>query len=508
MRRRVVGALLTTLAALATVACTPGEVPPAPAVPGPEAPGASSSPTPSPMPDRDFTVGTTDTVSTTDPASMTTPGSETIAFSVFQRLMATPGGSDLLRPDAARDCIFEQATVYTCTLQDGLRFHSGAPVTSEDVKYSLERAIRLAVPGSSAPQLGSIQAIETPDDRTVRFVLAWPDAEIGHALASPAASIVDPAAYPADRVAEPWTVPAGSGPYRPTASGEGVWTFARYESYLGHVPASIVRVVVREYPSSAQLEQAMLDNEVDAVWRGLDEAAVTRQRRTVAAQEDGSTYVAVAVPGARVVRVAWSGDSPLVGDAAVRGFVRDALAPRRTLTSIMPVQVDGAREDLYPAGGTPLVAPPPEAPIALTLGHDPRMPDGADLAADLARTLQATGQATVTVQPDVAGADLVLVDSRAATWTPRAWLQAATQVAGAPHAAEVATIVTAGLTSTDEATRTAAVATIQEYVAMDAYVTPLLQADEYVFVRRGYHLDLDRLGSGWQLDLAAFSRPA
>ena len=507
MRRRAGGALVAVAAALAMAACTPGEAPPAPSVPGPDTPVTSTSPTPSPMPDRDFTVGTTDAILTVDPAAMSTAGSETLAFSVFQRLMTTPAGSDLLRPDAARDCIFEQATVYTCTLQDGLRFHSGAPVTAEAVRYSLQRATLLDVPGSSAPQLAAIRSIETPDELTVRFVLGWADTEIGHALASPAASIVDPAAYPADRVADPGTVPAGSGPYRLTASGEGVWTFARHESYVGHGPASVVRVVLQEYPSSAALEQAMLDNAVDAVWRGLDEPAVTRQRRAAAAPEDSSTYVSVVAEGARMVRVAWTGESDLVGDAAVRAWVRDVLATRRTTTSLLPSQLEAARPS-YPAGGIPVVAAPPGAPLELSLGYDPRMPDGADLAAEVARTLAATGQANVTVQASEFGVDLRLVDARAATWTPRAWLQAATDIDAAPNAAGVATILAGGLTSADEPTRTAAAATIQDYLAQDAYVTPLRQDDAYVFVRRGYSVDRARLGSGWQLDLAAFSRPA
>lgn len=503
MRPRVAGAGLALAGALLVSACTAQEAPPAPPAQQP-AVTAPTTPSATPRPDRDFTIGTTDAITTVDPAAMTTGGSETIAFSVFQRLMTTSAGDDLLKPDAARDCIFEQATVYTCTLVEGLRFHSGEPVTSADVKYSIERAIRLDVPGSSTPQLASISQIQAPDPQTVRFVLAYPDTDIGHALASPAASIVDPQVYPADRVVDPATKPSGSGPYRHMTAADGVWTFARYESYQGRAPARIVRVIVQEYATSAELEQAMEEDRVDLAWRGLDEPAVTRQRRAAEVQGDQSRYVPVVAVGARVVRLEWTPDAEPAGDAAVRTFVNQAVAARRTLTSLLPVQLEVAQEGLYPAGGTTVVTGPPGAPIELTLGHDPRMPDGADLAAEVARTIEATGQATVTVQPQEAGADLLLVDTRAATWTARAWLQDYTEVASAPHAQQVATVLTSGLTSSDEDTRTAAVATLQQFAAEDAYVTPLEQSDEYLFVRRGFGVDLGVLGSGWQLDLAAF----
>ena len=68
------------------------------------------------------------------------------------------------------------------------------------MKFSIERAARLNVPGSSAVSLSSFRRIQTPDQKTVRFVLSRPDTQFGWALASPAASIVDEEIYDADRV--------------------------------------------------------------------------------------------------------------------------------------------------------------------------------------------------------------------------------------------------------------------------------------------------------------------
>ena len=86
-----------------------------------------------------------------------------LALNVFQRLMTADPGESVLKPDAARDCVFTSPTTYTCTLNEELAFHNGHPLTSSDVKFSIERATRLNVAGSSASLLSSLRRIETPD---------------------------------------------------------------------------------------------------------------------------------------------------------------------------------------------------------------------------------------------------------------------------------------------------------------------------------------------------------
>ena len=96
-------------------------------------PTASSTPRP-------FTVMSTDQIRVTDPAAITDAASTVLALNVFQRLMTADPGGSVLKPDAARDCLFTSATTYTCTLNDDLAFHNGHPLTSSDVKFSIERA--------------------------------------------------------------------------------------------------------------------------------------------------------------------------------------------------------------------------------------------------------------------------------------------------------------------------------------------------------------------------------
>ena len=60
--------------------------------------------------------------------------------------------------------VSEDGLTYTLQLQEGVLFHSGNPMTSEDVKYSLER---IKDSGARASQVEKISSIETPDENTV-----------------------------------------------------------------------------------------------------------------------------------------------------------------------------------------------------------------------------------------------------------------------------------------------------------------------------------------------------
>ena len=71
-------------------------------------PTASSTPRP-------FTVMSTDQIRVTDPAAITDAASTVLSLNVFQRLMTADPGGSVLKPDAARDCLFTSSTTYTCT---------------------------------------------------------------------------------------------------------------------------------------------------------------------------------------------------------------------------------------------------------------------------------------------------------------------------------------------------------------------------------------------------------
>lgn len=474
--------------------------------------GCTDSPepvrTPSPTPTaaaRDFTVATTEKVTSFDPAAVTDPISTAVAMAVHQRLMTTDQGKAALYPDAAKDCLFVQPTVYECTLKPSLAFHNWDSLTSSDVKFSINRALRLAVPGSSAHQLAALDHIDTPDDLTVRFVLKWPDAQFGFALASPAASIVDESVYDPDGLLLPTRSPVGSGPFRFMSATESGVELRQYTYYKGYTPASVAALKLAYLPDSAALEAAMRNKTVDVVWRGLNDAALKRFGDQINLSKERLTdsgFRREVLSGTRVRMLVWTAASSKRLDVTLRQGIAQALQDTRTLASVIPGGIAGHIE-AFPMGGAPTLAPAPGERPNLTLTYTATITGDRELARDIRDRIEAAGYASVQVVPDSATADLRLVDMRAWTATPFAWLQPYLDLAPPGSAVKVADLAQLARTKTDPAARDLLLAEIQQQAAADMIVLPISQEDDTVFYAARVKVHEPRFGPGWQLALWA-----
>jgi peptide/nickel transport system substrate-binding protein len=485
--RRTLVLTVMSLLVLLTGCQIPGEGP---------APTPTASSTPRP-----FTVMSTDQIRVTDPAAITNAASTVLALNVFQRLMTADPGGSVLKPDAARDCLFTTATSYTCTLNDDLAFHNGHPLTSSDVKFSIERAARLKVPGSSASALSSLRRVQTPDQKTVRFILFRPDTQFGWALASPAASIVDEEVYDADRVRDPNDPIVGSGPFSVNKYTGSQLQLSRYDAYVGRNPARLPALVYRSVADSPTIEDAMSRGAVDVVWRGLDTAAVTRLNQQVRLNPDHVTtsgFTEGVLGGARVLQLAWSPTSSMRSNKGLRQAIALALQGDRTSDSIVPTGVEG-HAAAFPLGGKAKPKVTWKSRINLTLGYDVSMPNAQDLAMQIRSRLENTGGLSVQLKPGDLNADLNLIDRKAWTWTALAWLQPYLDAPLPASEPTVSTIETEFRATIDSANAERLLATLQEQAAVDLIMLPISQSDEYFYVRRGVEMSGGSFGPGWQL---------
>ncbi|MCW2809689.1 MAG: putative transporter substrate-binding protein, partial [Friedmanniella sp.] len=465
-------------------------------------PGPTPAPTPtSGSTPRPFTIMSTDPIRVTDPAAMADSGSAVLSTNVFQRLMTSDPGSAVLKPDAARDCLFTAATTYTCTLNKNLTFSNGHPLTSSDVKFSLQRATRLNVAGSSASLLSSLRRIETPDDLTVRFLLSRVDTQFGWALASPAASIVDEEVYDADEIRQPDRDIVGSGPFRVEHYDRNDLLLHRFESYVGRTPASRAELVYVTAPDSATIEDAMTKGTVEVVWRGLDDAALTRYTQQVQASPDKLTvggYQQRILPGTRVVQLLWGPGSPSRADKGLRQAIATALQGDRTLDSVVPNGVPGHASS-FPVGGRATPKVTWKNRITLTLGYDPTSPNGQDIAIQIRTRLEEPGGLSVQLRPGDFSADLNVVDRKAWAPTALAWLQPYLDAPLPAAASTLDSIVTEFRRTTTDTTADQQLSALQKQAAFDQTVVPLSQSDEYVYLRRGVDLSDTSFAPGWQL---------
>ncbi|MFF2330991.1 MULTISPECIES: ABC transporter substrate-binding protein [unclassified Streptomyces] len=220
-------------------------------------------------------VGTTDEVTSLDPAGAYDAGSWAMYSNLYQSLLTFKSGAIVPEPDAAESCQFigQKLQTYQCKLRDDLSFSNGRKITAADVKYSIERMIRIKTDVGPAVLFPSLKNVVS-EGRTITFNLSSRDATFPQKLATGAGSIVDRESYPADKLRTGNTVD-GSGPYilksyRPGVTAELVPN----SRYKGALSKTGVPVTVRYYKESDALLAAWKTGEVEVTHRQLPPATL------------------------------------------------------------------------------------------------------------------------------------------------------------------------------------------------------------------------------------------
>ena len=487
------------LAAVATVAVlfgASGCVTTATVIPSP----SSATATP-----HDFTIATTERPKTLDPVAVTDSMSTTMVMGLFQRLLTLDEGKTALHPDAATDCIFLSQLKYRCNIKANLKFSNGHALTSSDVKFSIARALRLGVAGSSAQQLEALSTMDTPDATTIDFNLSWADNQFGYALAEPAASIVDEDVYDPDAIRAATDLPVGSGPYWISASFTDKIYLRAETGYNGYTPAGSDFVVLKFYADSGSLEEAMKSGEVDVVWRGLNSAALKRLDDQISASKDKLTdtgFRRETASGQRVHFLRWSDTSAYRLDAALRTAISAALQNDRTLDSVIPQGVEG-HITAFKLGGIASFPPLTGERPRLTLSYDSQVTGELEMARSMRDEIEASVGVSVQVVADTPTADLVLYNYKAWNVTPIAWLQPYRTAALPGSADKIASLEKLYRTTTDQATRDSALSELQSQAAVDAIVLPISQEDDDMFLATGVKTREPLYAPGYQLALWA-----
>ncbi|MFD8610067.1 ABC transporter substrate-binding protein [Streptomyces sp. NPDC059631] len=168
-----------------------------------------------------------------DPARLYTSGGGNVPSLVFRTLTTRnrengAAGAEVV-PDLATDTgrPGKDATVWTYTLKEGLKYEDGTPITSADVKYGIERSFAPELSGG-APYLRDwlvgaagyqgpykdkkgLAAIETPDARTIVFHLNKPEGQFPYLATQTQFTPVPKAKDTGTRYEEH---PVSSGPYK------------------------------------------------------------------------------------------------------------------------------------------------------------------------------------------------------------------------------------------------------------------------------------------------------
>ncbi|MEV6400500.1 ABC transporter substrate-binding protein [Streptomyces sp. NPDC051907] len=364
-----------------------------------------------------ISVGTTSEPTTLDPAAAW-DGSWELHRNVFQTLLSFPTGSTTPQPDAAKSCQFPDASnkVFECELRSDLTFSNGDKIDASVVKHSIDRIRTIDVQGGPNGLLGSLDKIETPDERTVRFRLKVPDATFPFILATPAMSLVPPSEYPADKLRDDGKL-TGSGPYVLDSYEKGDKAeLSKNSSYKGFANRRNEAVTIRYFKDSEVMVNSLKKKQIDAIYRGLTAEEVVELQE---GRKENEHLQLVETVGADIRYLVFNSEDPMAGKLPVRRAIaqvvdRDALVAKvyqgtaEPLYSMVPKGIAGHTTEFFDRYGEPDVAKARailkdagvNAPVPLTFWYTTDRYGSATAAefAELKRQLEASGLFTVTIK--------------------------------------------------------------------------------------------------------------
>jgi peptide/nickel transport system substrate-binding protein len=337
-----------------------------------------------------------------------------------------PGATDQLVPDLATDLgtPSEDGLSWTFTLREGVRFETGRPITSRDVKYGIERSFAsdVVVGGPTyvvdllddpanpyagpyqdeAPDRLGLAAVETPDDRTIIFRLRAPQSDLPFVMALPSSS---PVPVEADSGAGYGGDPVSSGPYAiasvDQATGILLERNPEWDPATDEVRTALPdRVIVRTGMTGLERDQAVLAGSADIDLSGAGVQPATTSR--LATEEDNPLLERVDGLTTGAVRMlALPTDVAPMSDPACRAAVAAAV-DRRGVQEQLERQGAAVRSSrLWPralVGGPEDDDPRPDLPAARAALAECGMPDGFTTVLAVPDT-----QTSVQVAEEVAG---------------------------------------------------------------------------------------------------------
>ncbi|NYT80810.1 ABC transporter substrate-binding protein [Alcaligenaceae bacterium] len=244
--------------------------------------------------------------------------------------------------------VSDDGLTYTFTLRDGVRFHNGAALTSEDVVWNWKRYLDPKTSWRCLPEfdgrgMTKILSVESPDPKTVVFTLDRPSALFLNNMARPDCG--GSAIMHRDSVdaSGQWQAPIGTGPYK-----MGEWKRGQYlelqrfdeyaslpgggDGYTGGKQAKVKTLRYMVIPDASSAKAALYSGAID-VYATASSADVPELRK----RQDVQTVVS---PSMNMVALLLQTQDPLLKDVRIRR----ALALSLDLPMIAQTVTEGMSE--------------------------------------------------------------------------------------------------------------------------------------------------------------------
>ncbi len=227
-----------------------------------------------------------------DPTSGAAGAIDTVTYSnIFEGLTRFgPDGS--INPGLAESwSVSDDGKVYTFNLRKGVKFHDGADMTADDVKFSLERIGAEESTNAQKALYADIESVEVVDPHTVKINLSKPNGNMLFNLAWGDAVIMSP-----DSAADNATNPIGTGAvvFKDWVQGDRV-ELERNPDYWGE-PAKLEKVTFKFISDPNAAFAAVMAGDVDSFMpfpapENLAQFDADPRFRVVAGSTEGETIL-------------------------------------------------------------------------------------------------------------------------------------------------------------------------------------------------------------------------
>ncbi len=211
----------------------------------------------------------------------------------------------------------------TLTLRKGVKFHSGNPLTSEDVKYSFERILDEKTAAAARSYFTDITSMETPDANTIVFKLKQPVVSLLAAMTGPNSAIVDKKAILGG--ADPSKDDVGSGAFKIAKwePNQKMTLTANKDFWIPGLPY-LDGIEIRTIPDESSILAALRAKQID--W-----AIIADARVAVAAGATGSSLAIDRQPNLTYHVMQLNAKRPVFQDVRVRQAISCAIDRQQVL---------------------------------------------------------------------------------------------------------------------------------------------------------------------------------
>ena len=206
-----------------------------------------------------------------DPSQSANGTDLVIMTQIYETLLEIDHSTKELKPKLAESYKAVSPTVWEIKLRQGVKFHDGTELTTEDVKFSIERVLDPDLSSPHFSQLSSIDSVRVVDPYTIEIVTKVPDPVLMRRMQPLGGSgrlfIVSKKHFEFKDNAELASNPMGTGPYKLDSWEKGQrLVLKRFDDYWGEKP-DIETGVFTFIPENATRVNALLQGEVDIIQR-------------------------------------------------------------------------------------------------------------------------------------------------------------------------------------------------------------------------------------------------